>query len=160
MASNASKEWSGISADFERKATKMERAVAHLIKAHVEQDASEALDPNQDHQRRHEERTIATLRKNAGKLRAALATTTERLGAKGSPIKRNLTDAESATLKSGHGVVQGYIGVAAADDAYQVIVEARAHGTPQEHDLLKPVIDGVREHFAAIGEGDAVDGAA
>ncbi|MEO8993761.1 MAG: transposase, partial [Rhodanobacter sp.] len=105
-------------------------------------------------------RTIATLRKNAGKLRTALATTTERLGAKGTPIKRNLTDAESATLKSGHGVVQGYIGVAAADGAYQVIVEAQAHGTPQEHDLLKPMIDGVRENLAAIGEGDAAQNAA
>jgi hypothetical protein len=50
-----------------------------------------------------------TLRKNADKLRTALATTTERLGVKGMSIKRNLTDAQSATLKSGHGVVQGYI---------------------------------------------------
>ena len=160
LPSNASKEWSGTRADFERKAAKMERADAHLVKAHAEQDASEALDPNEDTQRRHEERTLATLRTNAGKLRAALATTTERLGAKGKPIKRNLTDAESATLKSGHGVVQGYIGVAAVDGAHQVIVEAQAHGTPQEHDLLKPMIDGVRDHFAAIGEEGAADDAA
>jgi transposase len=160
LPSNASKEWSGTSADFERKAAKMERAIGHLIKAHAEQDAKEALNPNEDHQRRHEERTLATLRKNAGKLRSALATTTERIGAKGKPIKRNLTDAESATLKSGHGVVQGYIGVAAVDGAHQVIVEAQAHGTPQEHDLLKPMIDGVRKHFTAIGEEGAADGAA
>lgn len=160
LPSKASKEWSGTRADFERKAAKMERAVAHLVKAHSEQDASEVLNPSQDNQRRQEERTITTLRKNADKLRTALTTTTERLGAKGTPIKRNLTDAESATLKSGHGVVQGYIGVAAVDDAHQVIVEAQAHGTPQEHDLLKPVIDGVREHFAAIGEAGAVDEAA
>jgi transposase len=160
LPSNASKEWSGTRADFERKAAKMERAVAHLVKAHAEQDASEALDPNEDHQRRHEERTIAILRTNAGKLRSALATTSERLGAKGTPIKRNLTDAESATLKSGHGVVQGYIGVAAVDDVRQVIVEAQAHGTPQEHDLLKPMIDGVRDHLAAIGEAGAIGDAA
>jgi transposase len=160
LPSNASKEWSGTRADFERKAAKMERAVTHLVKAHAEQDAREALDPNQDKQREHAERTIATLRKNAGKLRTALATTTERLGTKGTPIKRNITDPESATLKSGHGVVQGYIGVAAVDDAHQVVVEAQAHGTPQEHDLLKPVIDGVRAHFAAIDEKDAVKDAA
>ncbi|EIL95887.1 transposase IS4 family protein, partial [Rhodanobacter denitrificans] len=75
--------WSGTRADFERKAAKMERAVAHLVKAHAAQDAREALDPNADTQRRHEERTLATLRKNADKLRTALATTTERIGAKG-----------------------------------------------------------------------------
>ncbi len=160
LPSNASKEWSGTSADFERKAAKVERAVAHLVKAHAEQDASEALDPDQDKQREHEERTIATLRKNAGKLRTALATTTERLGAKGTPIKRNITDPESATLKSSRGVLQGYIGVAVVDDEHQVVVEAQAHGTPQEHDLLKPVIDGVHGHFAAMGEGDAAQAAA
>lgn len=160
LPSNASKEWSGTRADFERKAAKMERAVAHLVKAHAEQDAREALDPNQDKQREHEERTLATLRTNAGKLRSALANTRERIGAQGKPIKRNLTDAESATLKSGHGVVQGYIGVAAVDGAHQVIVEAQAHGTPQEHDLLKPMIDGVRKHFAAIGEDGGADKAA
>ncbi|MDQ6645682.1 MAG: transposase [Pseudomonadota bacterium] len=93
-------------------------------------------------------------------MRSALATTIERLGAKGTPIKRNLTDPESATLKSGHGLVQGYMGVAAVDVAHQVIVEAQAHSTPQEHDLLKPVIDGVRDHFTAIGGEGAVDGAA
>lgn len=160
LPSNASREWSGTRADFERKASKMERAIGHLIKAHAAQDAREALDPNEDSQRRHEERTLATLRQHAGKLRSALATTSERMGAQGKPIKRNLTDSQSATLKSGHGVVQGYIGVAAVDGAHQVIVEAQAHGTPQEHDLLKPVIDGVRKHFAAIGQAGAADAAA
>jgi hypothetical protein len=160
LPSNASKEWSGTRADFERKAAKMERAVAHLVKAHAEQDASEALHPNDECQRRHEERTLATLRRNADKLRSALANTSERLGAKGKPIKRNLTDADSATLKSSRGVLQGYIGVAAVDGECQVIVEAQAHGTPQEHDLLKPVIDGVRNHLAAIGETGAIDNAA
>lgn len=155
LPSNASKEWSGTRADFERKAAKMERAVAHLINAHAEQDARDALDSNSDTQRQHEERTLATLRKNANKLRSALVTARERIGAKGTPIKRNLTDAESATLKSGHGVVQGYIGVAAVDDAHQVIVDAQAHGTPQEHDVLLPMIDGVRAHLTAIDEGEA-----
>jgi hypothetical protein len=160
LPSNASKEWSGTRADFERKAAKMERAVAHLVRAHAERDAREALHSDEDIQRQHEERTLATLRKNAGKLREALATTSERIGAKGKPIKRNLTDADSATLKSSHGVVQGYIGVAAVDGEHQVIVEAQAHGTPQEHDLLKPMIDGVRDHFAAIGDAGAIDDAA
>lgn len=100
------------------------------------------------------------MRKNAGKLRSALTTTSERIGAQGKLIKRNLTDAEGAALKSGHGVGQGYIGVAAVDGECKVIVEAQVHGTPQEHDLLKPVIDGVRKHFAAIGhDGGAHDAA-
>ena len=57
-------------------------------------------------------------------------------------------------------MLQGYIGVAAVDGEHQVIVEAQAHGTPQEHDLLKSVIDGVRDHLAAIGVAGAAGDAA
>jgi hypothetical protein len=99
------------------------------------------------------------LSKSAAKLRTALATTTEPLGAKGTTLKRNLTDAQSATLKCGHDVLQGYIGVAAVDGGHQVIVDAQVHGMPQEHDLLKPVIDGVPEHFVSMGEEDAANNA-
>lgn len=160
LPSNASKEWSGTHGDFARKAAKMERAVATLVAAHAAQDADEALSPNEPDRRAHEERTLATLRKNAQKLRTALDQTLQRTGAKGTPIKQNLTDPDSATLKGSHGVVQGYIGVAAVDAEHQVIVEAQAHGVPQEHDLLKPVIDGARGHFAAIGAADGIDEAA
>jgi transposase len=155
LPSNASKEWSGTRTDFARKAAKMERAVAFLVSAHAAQDANDALSPNEASQREHEERTLATLRKNALKLRTALAQTPERTGAKGRPIKQNLTDPDSATLKGSHGVVQGYIGVAAVDAEHQVIVDAQAHGVPQEHDLLKPVIDATRGHLSAIGVSPA-----
>lgn len=39
------------------------------------------------------------------------------------------------------GVIQGYCGVAVVDGAHQVIVEASAHGTGSEQELLLPVID-------------------
>ena len=160
LPSNASKEWSGTHADFERKAAKMERAVTYMVNTHAAQDAAEASSPDDALRRAHEERTVATLRKNAQKLRTARTKTQERTGAKGTPIKQNLTDPDSATLKGSHGVVQGYIGVAAVDAQHQVIVEAQAHGVPQEHDLLKPVIDGVRDHFTAMGATDGLDKAA
>ena len=37
------------------------------------------------------------------------------------------------------GVVQGYTGVAAVDDKHQIIVEAQAHGSGSEQELLWPV---------------------
>ena len=40
LPSNASKEWSGTKADFEKKAAKMERAVAKIIKRHRKADQS------------------------------------------------------------------------------------------------------------------------
>src|SRR5262244_1887479 len=58
-------------------------------------------------------------------------------------------------MKSSHGVIQGYDGVAAVDSKHQVVVHAEAFGQPQEHELLKPLIEGVRENFQAIGvQGD------
>jgi transposase len=50
-----------------------------------------------------------------------------------------------------HGVIQGYDGVAAIDDKHQIIVHAEAFGQAQEHDLLEPMIQGVRDNLSAIG---------
>jgi hypothetical protein len=58
-------------------------------------------------------------------------------------------------MKSSHGVIQGYDGVAAVDQKHQVIVHGEAFGQPQEHELLKPMVEGTRDNFEAIGvQGD------
>jgi hypothetical protein len=54
-------------------------------------------------------------------------------------------------MKSPHGVIQGYDGVAVVDQKYQVVVHAEAFGQPQEHELLEPMVEGTRENFRAIG---------
>jgi len=41
LPSNASKEWSGTRADFERKAVKMETAICRIVEKHREQDQSQ-----------------------------------------------------------------------------------------------------------------------
>jgi len=52
----------------------------------------------------------------------------------------NRTDPDSAKLATGKGVIQGYTGVAAVDSAHQIIVEAQAHGTGAEQEVLLPVV--------------------
>ena len=42
------------------------------------------------------------------------------------------------------GVVQGYTGVAAVDEKHQIIVEAQAHGTGSEQELLLPVSEAIQ----------------
>jgi hypothetical protein len=61
-------------------------------------------------------------------------------GKLGTPVKSNITDNESAKMKTSHGVIQGYDGVAVVDDKHQIIVHAKAFGAAQEHDLLQPMI--------------------
>jgi Transposase DDE domain len=43
-------------------------------------------------------------------------------------------------MATSKGVIQGYTGVAAVDGKHQIIVEAQAHGTGSEQELLVPVI--------------------
>jgi hypothetical protein len=64
----------------------------------------------------------------------------DRRGATGSVRKSNRTDADSAKMATGKGVIRGYTGVAAVDARHQIIVDAQAHGTGSEHELLVPVV--------------------
>jgi len=50
-------------------------------------------------------------------------------------------------MKTSHGVVQGYDGVAVVDDKHQIIVHAEAYGAPQEHELLQPMVEGTRQNL-------------
>ncbi|HYN00247.1 MAG TPA: transposase [Aestuariivirgaceae bacterium] len=44
-------------------------------------------------------------------------------------------------MATGKGVIQGYTGVAAVDGKAQIVVEAQAHGTGSEQELLMPVVN-------------------
>ena len=124
LPSNASRTWSGTRAELARKAEKMEKAVAYLLEAHRRQDAG----VNVDTLTQREQQQIETLTRNSRKVRDWLAVTPEKTNRRGEPLKSNLTDNDSATMKTSHGVVQGYTGVAAVDARSQVVVHASAFG--------------------------------
>jgi len=153
LPSNASKEWSGTRADFERKARKMEVAVEYLVAQHQAQDVKSG----EDDQRKREQKQIETLKQASGKLRAWLKSNdTDRKGVSGKPVQSNLTDPDSAKMKSAHGVIQGYTAVTAVDDKHQVVVHAEAYGVGQENALLPDVLDATAEHFKSLGHADAL----
>lgn len=148
LPSNAAKEWSGTRADFERKAQKMEKAVEYLVSQHRGQDSQAA----EDDRRVREENQIETLKAASGKLRQWLRSGVEdRKGLAGKPVKSNLTDNDSALMKSAHGVIQGYTAVGAVDARHQVVVHAEAFGVGQENALLPQVIEAAGQHLEAIG---------
>jgi transposase len=148
IPSNASKEWSGTRADFEKKAAKLEQVIGQIIKAHQEQDWRQT---DQDLAAR-ETQYVATLHKRACKIRKWLKDHDDKPGKTGKPIKSNITDNQSAKMKTSHGVIQGYDGVTAVDGKHQIIVHAEAFGEAQEHDLLKPMVEGTRQNFRIIGK--------
>lgn len=146
MPSNASKEWSGTKEEFQKKKEKMEKAVRRIISRHKQMDENEA-DRGMIEQ---EEKYVATIKKNVKKIKKWLKENDDKPGKTGKPVKSNITDNESAKMKTSKGVIQGYNGVAMVDDRHQVIVHAEAFGMAQEHDLLKPMVEGARDNFKEI----------
>jgi transposase len=138
LPSNASKAKSGKRKDFMRQAEKMHKAVEQLLSKHRDTDAAGTELPLTQ----REQRQIKRLTAEAQKIRDWLEQHPyERKSAKGKERLSNRTDNESAKMATGKGVVQGYTGVAAVDEKHQVIVQAQAHGTGSEYEVLSPMAD-------------------
>ncbi len=137
LPSNASKHRSGTRADFLAQAEKLERVAQQMLDRHQNNDVA-ARDESSD---KVTER-IARMTREAAQIHAWLkAHPQDREGTRGSPRKSNRTDNDSAKLATDKGVIQGYCGVAVVDAAHQVIVEASAHGTGSEQELLLSAVD-------------------
>jgi transposase len=155
MPSNASKEWSGTKEELRHKKEKMEKAIGQIIKRHREMDGSEKGREVVEQEQQYAD----TLRKKVKKIKEWLQDNDDKPGKLGKPVKSNITDNESAKIKTCHGVIQGYNGVAVVDDKHQVIVHAEAFGKAQEHDLLQPMVEGAKENFERIGIRDVLGSA-
>lgn len=152
LPSNASKDWSGTKAELKRKKKKMEKAVHNILRKHREQDVNNSDIKVIDDEKQY----VKTLKTRIKKIKTFLSENEDKIGKSGKPIKSNITDNDSAKMKTSHGVIQGYDGIASVDDKHQVIVHAEAFGKAQEHDLLKPMIEGTRDNIATIGENKDV----
>jgi len=144
LPSNASKDWSGTHADLTKKQHKIDRAVRRMLKRHKDEDIKQINEPEI---RQKDEAQIKKLKAISKKIKKHLTTTDEKLGCRGTPIKSNITDNDSAKMKTSHGVIQGYVGVSAVDNKTQIIISAEAFGQCQEHDLLEPIVNTVKENL-------------
>ena len=144
LPSNASKQRSGTRADFQRQADRFEAAAKTMLERHRSEDASS---PEPDLGSKERKR-IDRLQRDAAELRQWLADhPQDRKGPSGKLRKSNRTDADSAKMATGKGVIQGYCGVAAVDAKHQIIIQAQAHGTGSEHELLVPILDALQPHM-------------
>ena len=145
LPSNASKARSGTRADFQHQAEKMERAARTMLAKHRDNDAA----PVSERESLREAKQLERLQREAAQIREWLkANPEDRQGAKGAVRLSNRTDNESAKMATGKGVIQGYTGVAAVDEAHQVILDAQAHGTGSEQELLVPVVEATQAYRA------------
>lgn len=147
---NAAKEYSGTKAELTKKAEKMQGAIDYMLKKHRQEDEQGNLSAY----RNKEVQQQQTLQAQIKKIKDWLNDNDDKPGKGGKPIKSNITDNDSAKMKTSHGVLQGYDGVATVDARHQVVVHAQAFGQAQEHDLLIPMVEATRENFVAIGQDD------
>jgi transposase len=137
LPSNAAKARSGTRADFAHQADKLEAAAQKMLGATARTTAC----PSNPTSSRNRGKSAESLGREAAELRQWLVANPEdRKGSKGAIRKSNRTDPDSAKMATGKGVIQGYTGVAAVDAQHQIIIEAQAHGTGSEQELLLPVI--------------------
>lgn len=115
-----------------------------MLERHRDTDAA----PLDERQTQLEAKKLERLQKEAKQLKDWLAANPEdRKGVEGGVRKSNLTDNESAKMATSKGVIQGYTGVAAVDEKHQIILDAQAHDTGSEQELLIPVVNALKTQW-------------
>jgi transposase len=152
LPSNASKEWSGTRSELQRKKERIEAKVKELLAEHVQEDNRDDPPPGPGG-RRDRERQVQRLQKQAERIEKWLQVNAAKYGTTGKEISSNLTDNESAKMKTAHGVIQGYNSQALIDGKHQVIVHAAAFGRGQDHAHGPPMLAGALENLQSLGHG-------
>lgn len=139
LPSNAAKENSGTFSDLKNKQKKIEEVIQYLLDTHDQ-------NPEDD----NFQKKINKLRSKADKIEHFLKTTQKKEGKRSRENQSNMTDNESAKMKTGHGTIQGYNGQVIADDKHQIIIAADAFGQGPENDLFEPMIQLANQNMEQV----------
>jgi transposase len=153
LSSNASKEWSGKFGDLKKKQEALERKLEEAIKEHREADKKSGKMKDISWEKRQEAK-IKKLDHAAKRIKRFLSESKPRIGSQGKEVQSNITDNESAKMKTSHGVEQGFNANAMVDEKRQVIVNAEAFGKGEDSSLMEPMLKGAKENLEAAGIKD------
>jgi transposase len=152
LRSNASMEWSGKISVISKKKEKIEQRVKKLME---EQITADTVDGDDLADRSHREKQIEKLHKQAARIDKWLKRNDAKISpTTGKELQSNVTDNESAKMKTSHGTIQGYNGQALVDKKHQVVVHAEAFGNGQDNAHLAPMVDGAKENIKKIGQSE------
>jgi len=152
LPSNASKQWSGTHEELDDKRKKLESVAKKIVAKHQERDEEEKDGPKAARDLKKAE----AYQRKAQQLKEFLKRNDKKRGPTGKEQKSNLTDPESAKMKSSRGVLQGYNGLAVVDDLAQIVVHAEAHGSGYEGHLLAPLLEATRKTFERLEPGEDI----
>jgi transposase/IS5 family transposase len=151
LPSNASKEWSGTFPELHKKKQKIEAKVAQLLAEQIQADRGQDEPPGPRASGPSRQQQVEKLQKKAELMEKWLAENQPKQGAAGREKQSNITDNDSATMMTSHGVVQGYNSQALIDAKHQVIVHGEAFGDGQDHGHIPPMLTGALENLQSLG---------
>jgi len=151
LPSNASKEWSGTFLELQKKKQKIEAKVAQLLEEQIQADRGQDKPPGPRASGANRQQQVEKLQKKAELIDKWLAENQPKIGAAGRERQSNITDNDSATMMTSHGVVQGYNGQGLIDAKHQVIVHGEAFGNGQDHGHIPPMLTGALENLQSLG---------
>lgn len=137
LPSNAAKEWSGTFADLEKKEEKIRKTVDFLVDKHKNSDLSEP-------EKEKVQSQINKITAKADKVRDYLKSNDPKMGTRGKEIQSNITDNQSAKMKTSKGVIQGYNAMAMVDGKNQIIIHAEAHGGIAESQFTQEFMENAK----------------
>jgi transposase len=147
LPSNAAKEWSGTHADLRQKHDKLRELVRQSMHEHRRNDRARQTPAGPSVER------LKRLEQKAARIERFLQASQPRQGRMGKEVQSNVTDNESAKMKSSHGIIQGYNANAMVDAQHQVVVHAQAFGEGDDGAVAEPMLAGARQHLTAAGCG-------
>jgi transposase/IS5 family transposase len=153
LPSNASKEWSGTFPELQKKKQKIEAKVAQLLEEQMQTDRGQDEPPGPRASGPSRQQQVEKLQKKAELMDQWLAENQPKQGAAGREKQSNITDNDSATMMTSHGVVQGYNSQALIDGKHQVIVHGEAFGNGQDHIHVPPMLEGTLANLQSLGYG-------
>ena len=155
LPSNAGKTWSGTHTELAHKRDKLKKLIKHHMAEHQKLDQEDSYEAEQA---KRVQQSIDTLNKAADKIETFLGNNAPRIG-KGktkNEVKSNITDNESAKMKTNKGTIQGYNGLAAVDKKHQIVVDAQAYGEGSEQHTLQPIIEKIKEKYKRLKMSDDI----
>jgi len=148
MPSDASKQWSGTFAELRAKQDKIRTKLDFALKEQIRLDAA-----GENDRAARQKKTAESLARAAEKIDVFLEAEEPCMGQGKKPteVKSNITDNESAKMKTSKGVIQGFNGIAAVDRKKQIIVDAQVFGAGPEQHALQPVLAAIETRYEALG---------
>ena len=136
IPSNAAKEHSGTHAELQRKAQKLEARLAAMMEQHHNRDDHDS----DDEQHSGPPSAAQRYQEQIDRIKDFLSEHEPRIGIQGKEVKSNITDNQSAKLKSASGYIQGYNALALVGAKHQIIVDAEPVGQINEAPLLPRIV--------------------